>query len=70
MHGFALNVNTDLGYFNHIIPCGIVNKKVTSMKEELGREVDMEEVKQKLKNNFSKVFNVSITERHQNSFAR
>ena len=70
MHGFALNVNTDLGYFNHIIPCGIINKKVTSMKEELGREVDIEEVKQKLKNNFSKVFNVSITETHQNSFAR
>jgi lipoyl(octanoyl) transferase len=70
MHGFALNVNTDLNYFNHIIPCGIVNKKVTSIKEELGREVDMEEVKGKLKANFSKVFNVSITEAHQNSFAR
>jgi lipoyl(octanoyl) transferase len=70
MHGFALNVNTDLNYFNHIIPCGIVNKKVTSMKEELGREVDMEEVKEKLKANFSNVFDVSITEAHQNSFAR
>ena len=62
MHGFALNVNTDLDYFNHIIPCGIQNKKVTSMKEELGREVDMDEVKQKLKQNFSKVFQVSIIE--------
>lgn len=62
MHGFALNVNTDLDYFNHIIPCGIQNKKVTSMKEELGREVDVEEVKQKLKMNFSRVFEVSIIE--------
>lgn len=70
MHGFALNVNTDLSYFNHIIPCGIVNKKVTSIKEELGREVDVEEVKEKLKKNFSKVFNVSIVEAHQNSFAK
>jgi lipoyl(octanoyl) transferase len=63
MHGFALNVNTDLHYFNHIIPCGISNKKVTSIKEELGREVDVEEVKEKLKRNFSKVFNVSIVEK-------
>jgi lipoyl(octanoyl) transferase len=62
MHGFALNVNTDLAYFNHIIPCGIANKKVTSIKEELGREVSMEEVKEKLKRNFEKVFNVKIVE--------
>jgi lipoyl(octanoyl) transferase len=60
MHGFALNVNTDLDYFNHIIPCGIQNKKVTSIKEELGYEVDFEEVKTKLKKNFEKVFNVEI----------
>jgi lipoyl(octanoyl) transferase len=63
MHGFALNVNTDLGYFNHIIPCGIQNKKVTSIKEELGRAVDIEEVKEKLKKNFSAVFNVEISTR-------
>lgn len=62
MHGFALNVNTDLNYFNHIIPCGIPNKKVTSLKEELGSEIDVAEVKDKLKKNFSKVFNVSIVE--------
>ena len=62
MHGFALNVNTDLSYFNNIIPRGIPNKKVTSMKAELGREVSIEEVKDKLKKNFSKVFNVSIAE--------
>ena len=61
MHGFALNVNTDLNYFNHIIPCGIQDKKVTSIKEELGRKVDFEEVKAKLKVNFEKVFNVTLS---------
>ena len=60
MHGFALNVNTDLNYFNHIVPCGIQNKKVTSIKEELGHEVDIEEVKERLKGNFEKVFNVGL----------
>ena len=60
MHGFALNVNTDLGYFNHIIPCGIQHKKVTSIKEELGREVDVNGVKEKLKRNFGIVFNAEI----------
>jgi lipoyl(octanoyl) transferase len=60
MHGFAFNINTDLPYFNYIIPCGIQDKKVTSLKEELGRVVSMEEVKQKLKRNFEKVFNVEL----------
>jgi lipoyl(octanoyl) transferase len=60
MHGFALNVNTDLDYFNHIIPCGIQNKKVTSIKAELGKEVDMEEVKQHLKKHFENVFGVQL----------
>jgi lipoyl(octanoyl) transferase len=60
MHGFELNVNTDLEYFDYIIPCGIQNKKVTSIKEELGRAVDMEEVKDKLRKNFAHVFNVEI----------
>lgn len=60
MHGFALNVNTDLHYFNYIIPCGIQNKRVTSIEHELGRSVDMKEVKEKLKRNFEKVFHVSI----------
>lgn len=60
MHGFALNVNTDLSYFNHIIPCGIQNKKVTSVKEELGKEVSIDEVKEKLKRNFEKVFHVEL----------
>jgi lipoyl(octanoyl) transferase len=56
MHGFALNVNTDLSYFNHIIPCGIVNKQVTSLEKELGYKLDMNEVKEKVKRNFEKVF--------------
>jgi lipoyl(octanoyl) transferase len=63
MHGFAFNINTDLAYFNHIIPCGIVDKQVTSMEKELGTKTDMEEVKQRIKKNFEKVFMaVLITE--------
>jgi lipoyl(octanoyl) transferase len=61
MHGFALNVNTDLSYFNYIIPCGISNKQVTSLQKELGRTLDMEEVKENLKRNFEEVFNIIIT---------
>ena len=61
MHGFALNVNTNLGYFDNIIPCGIENKKVTSMQKELDGTVDMEEVKEKIKRNFEQVFNVSLS---------
>jgi lipoyl(octanoyl) transferase len=60
MHGFALNVNTDLNYFNFIVPCGIQNKKVTSLEKELGRKVDLDEVKNAVKKHFSKVFNVLI----------
>ena len=56
MHGFAFNVNTDLTYFNHIIPCGIVNKQVTSLEKETGRKMEMDEVKEKVKKNFEKVF--------------
>lgn len=47
MHGFAFNVNTDMSYFDYIVPCGIKDKKVTSLEQELGYKVDMEEVKQK-----------------------
>lgn len=61
MHGFALNVNTDLSYFQNIIPCGIQNKQVTSIEKELGHKVDFELIKQKLKENFEKIFNVQIT---------
>jgi lipoyl(octanoyl) transferase len=60
MHGFAFNINTDLSYFNHIIPCGIVNKKVTSLEKELGYKLDMGEVKEKLKRNFERVFDAEI----------
>lgn len=56
IHGFALNVNTDLRYFEYIIPCGIKDKQVTSLKRELEREVDMEEVKLKIKKHFQDVF--------------
>jgi len=60
MHGFAFNVNTDLGYFNHIIPCGIQDKQVTSLQKELGRDIDVEEVKEKIRNNFEKIFHVEL----------
>ena len=60
MHGFALNVNTDLSYFNYIIPCGIANKQVTSLEKELGRKLDMGEVKEKIKRNFEKVFDAEL----------
>ena len=62
MHGFALNVNTDLDFFNYIVPCCIQNKKVTSIKEELGREVLLADVKEKLKRNFERVFQVELRE--------
>ncbi|WP_165022267.1 lipoyl(octanoyl) transferase LipB [Dysgonomonas sp. ZJ279] len=56
MHGLALNVNTDLSYFNLINPCGFVDKGVTSMEKELGYKVDMEEVKMRMKALFEEIF--------------
>jgi lipoyl(octanoyl) transferase len=56
MHGLALNVNTDLTYFKNIVPCGIDDKAVTSMKLELGQSVDIEEVKLVLYHNLSELF--------------
>lgn len=56
MHGFALNVNADLGYFDNIIPCGIKGKAVTSLHVELGYEVDEEEVKQRILQHFKVLF--------------
>lgn len=60
MHGFAFNINTDLSYFNHIIPCGINNKQVTSLEKELGYKADEKEVKEIVKRKFEKVFNVQL----------
>ena len=60
MHGFALNVNPDLGYFDNIIPCGIRGKGVTSMEVELGRPIIMEEVKVSMLNHLSKLFEAEI----------
>ncbi|RPD98517.1 lipoyl(octanoyl) transferase LipB [Aureibaculum marinum] len=60
MHGFALNVNTNLGYFDHIIPCGIRGKAVTSMEVEIGRKLKVEEVKSKILKHFEDVFEVKI----------
>lgn len=61
MHGFALNVNADLGYFDNIVPCGIKGKAVTSLNVELGKKViDMDEVQQKLLNHFKDLFEAEI----------
>ncbi|WP_116787155.1 lipoyl(octanoyl) transferase LipB [Flavobacterium psychrotrophum] len=60
MHGFALNVNANLGYFDNIIPCGIRGKAVTSMHAELGREIDENEVREKILTYFSGLFEAEI----------
>ena len=66
MHGFAFNINTDLRYFDHIIPCGIKDKSVTSLARELGRDVDMEEVKNILVKHFADVFAVEMVPKKEN----
>jgi lipoyl(octanoyl) transferase len=60
MHGFGFNVNSDLNYFSNIIPCGIQNKAVTSMEKELGKKVDINQVKQKIKIYFSELFDCKL----------
>lgn len=60
MHGLALNVNTDLSYFEHIVPCGIDDKAVTSMQKELGHEVNMEEVRNRLTHHLATVFEMEL----------
>lgn len=61
MHGIGFNVNTDLAYFNHIVPCGIDDKAVTSMQKELGHEVDLSAVKSILKDKLAEQFTFSYT---------
>jgi lipoyl(octanoyl) transferase len=60
MHGFAFNVNPDLDYFGNIIPCGIIDKSVTSMEQELGKKVDIQEVKDKLKVHLATIFEMNL----------
>ena len=62
MHGFAFNVNTDLNYFNYIVPCGISDKQVTSLEKELGHKVNLEEVKEKVRRNIFELFDASFSE--------
>ena len=61
MHGFALNVNTDLSYFDYIVPCGIKGKGVTSMENELGKKVPLNEVKAKLTKHFESLFEANFS---------
>jgi len=60
MHGIGFNINTDLNFFSHIIPCGIDDKAVTSMQRELGREVNLEEVSRLLQNHLAELFDFTI----------
>ncbi len=60
MHGFAINVNTDLSFFDRIIPCGIFHKGVTSLQQLMNKEIDIPEVHQHLINHFSRIFGVEV----------
>ena len=62
MHGFAFNINTDLSYFENIIPCGINDKQVTSLEKELGIKIDIDRVKEQLKSNIELVFEIKLTQ--------
>lgn len=62
LHGFALNINTDLSYFDKMVPCGISDKAVTSMQKELGRSVDTTEVKNLMKEKLAELFNMQLSE--------
>jgi len=60
MHGFAFNINSDLNYFSNIIPCGIDDKAVTSLQKELGEEISIEDVKEKMKKHLSTLFEMEL----------
>jgi lipoyl(octanoyl) transferase len=60
MHGFALNVDNDLSYFENIIPCGISNKSVTSITNEIANQVDKYDVKEKIIKNFENIFSAKL----------
>jgi lipoyl(octanoyl) transferase len=62
MHGIGFNVNSDLNYFSHIIPCGIDDKAVTSMRQELGKELDLKDVSSVLKNKLAQLFEFELTD--------
>ena len=61
MHGIALNLNNDLNYFNHIVPCGIDDKSVTSLEKEIGKKVNIEDVQQKLTKHLIDIFEMKIS---------
>ena len=60
MHGFAFNLNTDLSYFENIIPCGINDKKVTSLEKEIGYKIDVDHAKSLIKSNLERVFDLKL----------
>ena len=70
MHGLALNVNTDLSYFNNIIPCGISDKSVTSIAQELGASVPIQTVKESFKKHFAKLFDCNFQELQNDNMSR
>jgi lipoyl(octanoyl) transferase len=65
MHGFALNVNTDLSYFGHIVPCGITDKAVTSLAAELGNEVPLEEVASHVQRHLADLFEMKLIDQKE-----